>query len=294
MLHSIVVQNCESVAGVSIVSLAPGAHCDAAQYLSWRAFIIVVLVVDIAIAPLALLAFLLFSRNKIEQKEPNFTSIYGIFFELFAESNVGIRASWECVVLVRRAIISAITVVFSDAFRFMAYSIATIAFLLLHVFIRPYRDTFLNRLETCSLVLHLLVSVILTGTAANVTTAAQVIVSLLIVIPACVFLLLVAWSILQKRLAQSRAAKTDPDTTKADIQLSYVNASASPAAATAIVGSSPTSGETVVISPQEQEQSTSPQPLSQQPSPNAAASQSQAQTQAQLQSDASASVSAQP
>jgi hypothetical protein len=183
-------------------------HCDAGEYKSWQGFMAFIVAVDIVAAPLCLGAFLFHYRGRIRSKDSTFVALHGIFFEQFNEEAFG----WQCVILVRRAALSAINVIAAAEVRFMAFTVAALLCFSMHVFVMPFRDSLMNRMETAGLFIHVLVAAILTGYAKAVPNGAQVIVSLLVTIPAVGLLLLVAYSMIQSKRAKSKKASQTSQT----------------------------------------------------------------------------------
>jgi hypothetical protein len=195
---------------VRLVPTDPGVHCDTGEYKSWQGFMAFIVAVDIVAAPLCLGAFLFQYRGRIRSKDATFVALHGIFFEQFNEEAFG----WQCVILVRRAALSAINVIAAAEVRFMAFTVAALLCFSMHVFVMPFRDSVMNRMETAGLFIHVLVAAILTGYAKAVPNGAQVIVSLLVTIPAVGLLLLVAYSMIQSRRAKNNKKASDTSQTE--------------------------------------------------------------------------------
>ena len=166
--------------------------------------------------PIVLFLFLLRHRNEMDieipakapensqivlQKESSRSSFkagYGILFEAFASSTFW----WQCLILLRRAILAAVSIIEATNVRFLIFTLATFAFFLLHSQFKPYRDGRLNQLEAMALIVHTILAAILTGFAASVHVPepVQVVLSLFVIFPAVGLLGWVAMNAVQQRL----------------------------------------------------------------------------------------------
>jgi len=198
--------SCEDVVGTSVVTYQPAVHCSDAEYKKWQGLMIAIVVLDIVLGPLLLFAFLLSNRSRVIAAEPSFTARYGIFFESLTTRSEFITTSWQCQILGRRAVLSALSVISTNSFRYMAFTIATSFLFAIHVFALPFKDDKMNRVETVAMFIHVIVSSVLNGFPSDVISdAAQIIVSLLILIPSILLLVYVASEAL---LPVRRAKKT--------------------------------------------------------------------------------------
>lgn len=116
---------------------------------------IAIVALDIVLGPLLLFAFLFYNRNSIRNQDQAFAATHGIFFDVFNNPSRSelIAASWQCVILARRATLSAITVVGSEGLRYMAFTVATAAFFAIHALVHPFKVETMNHMCVCLVVL---------------------------------------------------------------------------------------------------------------------------------------------
>ena len=134
-----------------------------------------------------------------------YVASYGILFEAFHSSAYW----WQSLILFRRVVLAAISIIDAANVRFLCFTLATFAFFLLHNNFRPYREKGFNTLEALVLICHTILAAILSGFAAqSQQLPTGVTLFLFISLPAIALLLFVAFNTVQSRLKAVTVAKS--------------------------------------------------------------------------------------
>lgn len=198
---------CQEVGPYSVVYLAPAIHCTDGHYHLWFPVYVVVLMVYLVGVPCCFMWWLHKHRGLIALEDKQLSQPWGILYEPYHSEAYFIAP----VVLVRRALMVAANIIFilKQETRIMTFSLLNFAFLVIHVWLRPYKVDNSNHLETALLSVLLVLSTILSLPDRPLSVESAVVVFLLISGSAAFCVCYFTWTEIRKRWFDGSAVKKD-------------------------------------------------------------------------------------
>jgi hypothetical protein len=131
-------------------------------------------------------------RSLLSLAERRFLTRFGPLMAMYSEH----AWYWQALVLLRRATFAVVAVQLDQqsGLRFMLFTLMHAASLQLHHWVRPYDSAAAQNAETLSYLALLTLSVLLTACATPLSSAVQVVVILLVLVPAAFLLTWLVWS----------------------------------------------------------------------------------------------------
>lgn len=205
-----------------VVFWSPAVACDEPRYNKWLVLVLIYFVGDVCGLPLVIF-FLLhvkFRRLLQERSGTDYSALrsrFGVLFLPFAKH----AYLWQIAILLRR-----LACVFIDSFleSSLRNCFVHFIFLLLHLRVRPSAARSVDRLETSSLALLVVLSLMLTAFPSDYPFPIRVVICLLVVLPIVGFVIFAVHTAWTRSRSSPRPASTscpsmDSTTEPCDIEL---------------------------------------------------------------------------
>jgi hypothetical protein len=175
----------------SVLFEHPSILCTSAAYKAALAVQIVILVAFVVALPLAI--FYLSRTAHVHATVPeSFTVRWGALYQPFTSG----AYFYQPIVLVRRAVYSGFDIGFATlpAVRGVMMVLVSVTCLIIHLLIKPYRVEVINVVESCSLLLHIVLASVVSPFPMPYSLTVEIFIFTIVVVPSCLF---VGWQVLQ-------------------------------------------------------------------------------------------------
>jgi hypothetical protein len=169
---------CVKVGDTSIVYSTPAIDCNETRYKHWLGGMYFLIAAYVVLAPLLVLASLWRFRGRRLQAS---AARWGVFFDPYAR-----HCFWyETVSLYRRALYVIIDVLLYDEplAKYMVFAVITALLLLFHLWLKPFKDHNDNLVESVSLAVLMVLSLILGGYQESADSTVQELIFILVGVP---------------------------------------------------------------------------------------------------------------
>lgn len=196
--------DCMSAGDLIFVKAYPGISCKTSQYQTAVPIVIALLCATLVV-PMVLAVFTCCNRKKIQEGQADKHG-WNMLFEAYKPE----AYYWHIVVVMRRLLyVVALAVIDSVTYRFVMFTMTSLASTLLHSLVKPYKDRLSNRMEALSLTLHTAIAVLLSTSDIVIglaTVFEYAIAFCFIGAPSLLFVVLIARRMWIERNAAARAS----------------------------------------------------------------------------------------
>ena len=147
---------CRQVGPYSVLAAAPAYLCSGPVYAPYRIAAVVLAVVWVAGLAVATALLLLWLRFTDSLSKTPAVSRFGVLYEAYRPGCFW----WEVVVMARRTLLTALTLIDDTATSFVFLSAACLVIAALQTYVKPFRQKIENRVDYFSLVLLVMVAMV--------------------------------------------------------------------------------------------------------------------------------------
>ena len=147
---------CRQVGPYSVLAAAPAYLCSGPVYAPYRIAAVVLAVVWVAGLAVAIALLLLWLRFTDSLSKTPAVSRFGVLYEAYRPGCFW----WEAVVMARRTLLTALTLIEDTATSFVFLTAACVAIAVLQTYVQPFRQQIENSVDYFSLALLVMVAVI--------------------------------------------------------------------------------------------------------------------------------------
>jgi len=170
---------CVRVGPSNVVEQLPAINCDSRAYTTWRGIAILLIATTVACLPIALILFVFVNRRRIQRKDGTNTGtvdpredqgdghgelkadrVFGARFSVLYDMFQPKYAFWNSVVLIRRVSLVGAVVIDDPLIRFSILSWLNFTYAYLHMMVQPFVLPVANALESLSLAILSVISVL--------------------------------------------------------------------------------------------------------------------------------------
>lgn len=182
---------CERVDVFHVVYFSSAIDCDSATYKQWLPLYWLALFAFVIFCPILILVRLYMKRSVIRQRNGFFVQRYGILFEPYHDAAACFAVP---LTLLRRVSFIGVNILLSlnEDYRNMCFTMLSLVFLLVHLWLKPYKQAAINQLESVLLSLLVFVGIVLShpdSIKADKTSLTSVLLALLVAMPVVVCVL---------------------------------------------------------------------------------------------------------